>query len=681
MTDSAERKVTADHLRRSAYLYVRQSTVRQVKENTESTARQYALKRRAVGLGWPEEQVVVIDCDLGLSGASAGEREGFQRLVSEVGMGRVGLVMGLEVSRLARNCSDWHRLLQICAFSRSLILDEDGLYDPTEFNDRLLLGLKGTMSEAELHVLSARLRGGMLNKARRGELALRLPVGFRYDTDGRVVLDPDRQVQESLRLFFTTFRRVGSAHRTVRLFADQGLEFPRRVHSGPDKGELLWSRLTDTRAVEVLHNPRYAGAYVYGRRRERRAGIDGPVVTENLPREKWHTLLPDAHEGYISWQEFEQNQQLLRDNTRVDPQSRRCPPREGPALLQGLAVCGRCGAGMTVRYHARRGVLSPEYTCVGAGNTQAQPRCQSVPGASIDAAIGELLLEVVTPMALEVTLAVQHELQTRIEQADELRGKQVERARYEADLARRRYMQVDPANRLVADSLEAEWNQKLRALEVAREEYERRRQEDRLVLDETKRAQVLALASDFPRLWRDPGTPDRERKRVTRLLIEDVTLIKSEELTVQVRFRGGVSRTLTLRRPSLVWEDRRVSPEVVAEIDRLLGDHTHREIATWLNGHGFVSGTGKSFDGQRVGKIQRAYRLAPRYRRLRAAGLLNLKEVAMKLGVSTSTLKVRRRAGRLDVCAHRLDDVGRYLYDDPGKRPEEATLSTRSEEA
>ena len=293
-------KVTAEHLRRNALLYVRQSTLRQVAENTESTKRQYALRQRAVALGWPPERIIVIDQDLGQSGASATDREGFQHLVTQVGMGRAGLVMGLEVSRLARNSSDWHRLLEMCAVSTTLILDEEGLYDPSQFNDRLLLGLKGTMSEAELYMIRARLRGGMLSKAARGELRLRLPAGLVYDAKGKVGLDSDRQVRQSVQLLFDTFARTGSAHRTVKAFREQGLTFPTRMHFGPSKGEIVWGSLNYSRVIEVLRNPRYAGAYCYGRRTQRRAGVDAPLRTVSQPRAQWHTLIVDAHEGYIS---------------------------------------------------------------------------------------------------------------------------------------------------------------------------------------------------------------------------------------------------------------------------------------------------------------------------------------------------------------------------------------------
>jgi DNA invertase Pin-like site-specific DNA recombinase len=667
MTASTHQKVTASHLRRDAYLYVRQSTVRQVFENTESTRRQYALRERAVAMGWPIERVIVIDSDQGQSGASGVDREGFQKLVGDVGMGRAGIVLGLEVSRLARNSTDWHRLLEICALSDTLILDEDGLYNPGDFNDRLLLGLKGTMSEAELHVLRARLRGGILNKARRGALKMPLPVGLVYDSDDNVVLDPDGQVQRSFEHLFETFERTGSATATVKHFREQGLRFPRRPRSGPRKGELVWESLRHWRVLRVLHNPRYAGAFCFGRTHTRKR-VDGTIKVQALPRDEWVALLPDAHPGYIIWDQFEANLRRMRDNAQAHGSERRkSPPREGPALLQGLIVCGVCGYRMTVRYHMRKGVQSPQYVCQREGIDTSTPKCQSIPGAGIDRAIGELLVETITPVTLEVALQVQAELEARVDEADALRRQRVERARQEADLARRRFMAVDPGNRLVVDVLEAEWNEKLRGLHDAQEEFEQRRQQDHPQLGDAQRQQILALATDFPRLWSDPQTPQRERKRMVRLLIEDVTLTKNDEITVGVRFRGGATQRLALPIPPAAWELRQTSPQVVVEIDALLDDYTEAEIARILNDRGRVSGEGKQFHAGIVQRLRRDYNMKKRYDRLRDAGMLSLQEMADLLGVATVTVKNWRNHDLLR--AHAYNDKNECLYEHPGNEP------------
>ena len=666
MAIDVQQKVTASHLKRDAYLYIRQSTVRQVFENQESTKRQYALRQKAVALGWDTERVVVIDNDLGQSGAQSVDRQGFQRLVGDVGMCRAGIVMGLEVSRLARNSSDWHRLLEICALTDTLILDEDGIYDPAHFNDRLLLGLKGTMSEAELHVLHARLRGGFLNKARRGELCLPLPVGLVYDVHGRTVLDPDRQVQDCLRLFFTTFQRTGSACATVRYFREQGLKFPYRGSKGFHTETLAWIDLVHSRALQTLHNPRYAGAYVFGRTRTHKQ-VSGGTSHERVPQEQWQVLLQEAHPGYISWQEYECNRKRLCENAQMLASERRSPPREGSALLQGLVLCGRCGDRMTVRYLSRKGDLVPVYVCQRDGIEHAERVCQYILGANIDAAIGRLLLDTLTPMALEVALAVQQELQTRYEEVDRAHRQQVERARFEAELAKRRYMRVDPDNRLVADSLEAEWNEKLRIVNQAQEEYERKRQATQMELNEQQKAEIAALANDFPRLWNSPLTPQRERKRMVRLLIEDVTLCDDEEVSVHVRFKGGTVTSLNLPRPKTAAELYTTSPEVVAAIDRLLDEHTDLEIAQILNKQGMLTGKGHEFDVAAVQRVRCGNGLKNLFERLREKGMLTTQELAEKLQVSAHTIKDWNNHGLLH--GHHYNDKHQCLYEPSGDYP------------
>ena len=662
MNGEAHLKVTASHLGRLAYLYVRQSTLRQVLENTESTKRQYGLKDRAMALGWPADRVVVVDSDLGMSGADS-DREGFQRLVAAVGLGEVGVVLGLEVSRLARSSSDWHRLLEICALTDTLILDEDGLYNPAQFNDRLLLGLKGTMSEAELHVLRARLTGGALAKASRGELEMKLPVGLVNDAAGHVVLDPDLSVQAAVRTFFETFARTGSGTATVRNFAEQGLLFPRRLSTGPHKGEVAWGRLHHSRALRVLKNPRYTGAFVYGRTQGRKLP-GGRELRRQLPREQWHTVILGAHPGYISWANYEDNLARLHENAQVNGAARaKSPPREGNALLQGLVVCGRCGERMTIRYHVDHGQVLPEYLCQKRGIENAEPLCQRLLGKDIDRAIGDLLVATVTPLALEMAMTVHDELVSRATQADALRHQQVDRARYEAELAQRRYLAVDPDNRLVAQSLEAEWDHKLRALRDAQDDYERRREADGAALEPSQKEQILALASDFPRLWGDPAVPQRERKRMVRLLVEDVTLVRADKVVVHVRFRGGATHSLFLPLPLTAAQLRKVSPAVVAEVDRLLDDHTDSEIVDILNSAGLRPGVADRFSLRIVYVLRRTYGLEDRYSRLRRRGLLTLAEVSELLGADPSTVKSWAASGH--IASQVYNDKGERLYERP----------------
>ncbi len=665
MTTEEHRKITPRHLSRAAFLYVRQSTLRQVMENTESTRRRYALRERAIAYGWSSEQVVVIDSDLGQSGASAVDREGFQRLVTEVGLGRAGIVLGLEVSRLARNSTDWHRLLELCAMTDTLILDEDGVYDPSQFNDRLLLGLKGTMSEAELHVLRARLRGGILSKARRGELQWRLPVGFAYDAAGHVVLDPDAQVQQSLSMLFETFQRTGSAWATVKAFCEQGLVFPRHMNRAPRDAQIVWRSLEHYLVLHVLHNPRYAGAFVFGRHRVRKLP-DGKLRHETLPREEWVALIKDAHPGYISWEQYEANLEQLKACHQARSVDRtQSPAREGTALLQGVVMCGRCGSRMTVRYNVLRGgALSPRYVCAAETVKRSVPVCQDIPGAAIDAAVGELVLATPTPLTIGTALAVQDEVQKRLDQADRLRGQLVERRRYESELARRRFMQVDPDNRLVASSLEAEWNAKLRALKESQDDQERHRTADHATLSSEQRADILQLAHDFPRVWRDTKTSMRERKRLVRLVIADVTLVKQGEISAHVRFTGGTTQSLTLPRPLSGGELRKTSREVIDIIDRLLEDYTESEIAERLNVMGLKSGEHKPFTQWMVWRLRNTYQLKSRYDRLRMRGLLTIKELARRLRVQPNTIKIWRRAGWLQ--AHPYNDKHQFLFEAPG---------------
>lgn len=660
MPSDSTMKVDADHLRRDAFLYVRQSSLRQVFENTESTKRQYALRERAVALGWPLERVHVIDSDLGLSGAQARDRDGFQNLVTEVALGHAGIVLGLEVSRLARNNADWHRLLELAALSRTLILDEDGIYDPSHFNDRLLLGLKGTMSEAELHILKSRLQGGILNKARRGELEMPLPIGLVYDGVGRVVLDPDRQVQDAVRLLFDSFNDAGSACAVVRRLRAQGVLFPRRVRRGIGKGDLLWGAIDVSRVLQILHNPRYAGAFVYGRS-HMACNAQLQVVQRAVKQQDWKVLIRDAHAGYINWQEFERNQLRLRQNLGFAPGERGRMPREGNALLQGRVLCGRCGARMRVHYEQLNGQLRAYYRCHEEVVRRAGKSCQAVHGPAVDAAVSALLLQTVAPAAIEVALAVQNEIAQRIEQAAERRQVQLQRTRYEAELARRRYVKVDPDNRLVADALEADWNQRLRELNILQQVHERQQNEDRTQLDEAARKHIVDLARDFPRLWHDERTSSLERKRMLALLIDDVTLVAGPSISVNVRWRGGRTQSLSVDKPRPIAQIRKTPADVVKLIDELLETSTDKQVAAKLNALGHRNWRGESFTMKKVVVVRMAYLLQSRFERLRLRGMLTGEEVAQQLSVSTTTVHQLGRQGVLT--RHLYGNNYRCLYE------------------
>jgi DNA invertase Pin-like site-specific DNA recombinase len=661
-------KVQAHHLERVAYLYVRQSSMRQVIENVESTKRQYGLRARAKALGWSEDQIVVIDSDQGESGASAAWREGFQRLVSDVGLGKAGIVMGLEVSRLARNNADWHRLLEICALANTLILDEDGVYDPASFNDRLLLGLKGTMSEAELHVIKARLRGGVLNKARRGEYRCALPTGLVYDAAGEVALDPDTQIRETIAHFFETFLRVGSACQTVKAFRDQGLKFPSRLRNSD---EVVFRNLTTSTAIRTLHNPRYAGTYAYGRRQYRRT-TTGTKVQQCLNTHDWTACIPDAHPGYITWDRFQQNLKVLQANGRAYELARASPPREGAALLQGRAVCGRCGQFMRVRYSARRAGLEAWYVCDQANAKRAEPYCQSIAGKPIDQAISALVVQKITPAAVESAFEIRAEIEARQEQASQLRLRAVERAQIDADIAQRRFMQVDPANRLVADTLESDWNNKLRALAKAREDREQATREDERLLHETVRERLATMTADFNRLWQDASTPNRERKRLLEHIIEDATLVKLPEkgtTRVHVRFKGGHTETLTTINTKSPGQQVKTSPQVIELVDTLLEQHTCGEIALLLNEQGLCPGgsvrPGRAqtgFSALSVYYLTHRYKLRSRYDRLLDQGMLTKTEMALRLNIHETTLTRWVSHGLILKHAY---NAHAYLYEQP----------------
>ncbi len=662
ISDARHQKVRPEHLKRNAYLYIRQSTIHQVFHNTESTRRQYDLRRRATALGWADDSVIVIDSDLGKSGASAADREGFQRLVADVGMGKAGIVLGLEVSRLARNSSDWHRLLEICALTDTLILDEDGLYDPSHFNDRLLLGMKGTMSEAELHMLRARLRGGILNKASRGELQVPLPVGLSYDQSGKVILTPDSQVQQTFYMFFKTYKRTGSASAVVKYFRKNGLQFPRLIRGQINKGKTVWGPLTHTRALHVLRNPRYTGTFVYGRMKSYKQS-NGRMGVRQLPIDQWHTVIPDAHPGYITWDQYNDNLKTLRSCSQAHGKDRRNhPPGNGPALLQGLVVCGVCGTRMTLRYHSRHGRLIPDYVCQRHGIEYGKPKCQHIPGSNIDKAIEQLLLELVKPVTLEIAFTVQQEVQKRLKEADKLRYQKVQRAQYQADLAKERFMNIDPRNRLVADQLEADWNEKLRVLNDVRQEYEHQHELDKIKLNKKCREKILSLAKNFPKVWSDSATSDQQRKRMIRLIIEDVTMVRDDkDVDLRIRLKGGATHQMTVPVPLSAWQARKTKPEIIEEIDKLIDHFTDKEIVENLNRRGIKPSEGAKFTTASIGYLRRNHNLKSKYDRLREKGLLTVDEMAEELNVSACTVKTWRRYGLLK--GYRYNDKGWRLFE------------------
>jgi DNA invertase Pin-like site-specific DNA recombinase len=632
----------------------------QVRDNIASTARQYDLARRAEQFGWPKEHIHVIDQDQGHSGASTVGRDGFQYLMTEVGLGRAGAVLSLEASRLARSCSDWYRLIEICGLTDTLVIDEDGVYDPTQYNDRLLLGIKGTMSEAELHWIRSRLLGGKLEKARTGQLRSRLPTGLVFDPSGQTVLDPDEQVQQALRLVFDTFEQVGAALGVVQYFAENRLQFPTRHYGGSRDGQLTWQPLDHGRVLAVLHNPTYTSTYVYGRTKTRNVVLPGeePRIkgrTRGVVAEDWPFVLPDHHPGYITWEQFQQNQQRLIDNCTVDHQKRRGAPREGAALLQGLVLCGRCGRRMTIRYMDDG--KTPLYECNQLHKQHGEKTCQSLRGDRIDEAVARVFLEAMQPAQLEVSITAIDQIAQQARKADRQWESMVERARYEAELARRRFQAVDPENRLVARTLERDWEARLAEVErLERESAVRPALSTRLV-DPAERARILALAQDLPALWEAATTTQVERKQLLGFLVKDVCLTRTDTtIEVAIRWRTEACTVLNIPRPKRSCDARRTDPAALARLRALSAVTSDGQIAKILNQEGFQSGTGRSFTTNLVKQLRYTYSIASGCPDqpgscadgYRADGRCSASVAADLLNVTVSTIADWCRSGQLD---------------------------------
>ncbi|MBM4083488.1 MAG: recombinase family protein [Planctomycetes bacterium] len=641
MTDAS--KITSAHTQRAAFVYIRQSSPSQVENNRESTARQYALVDRACELGWARDQIIVIDEDLGVSGASVANRSGFTRLISEVALRRVGIVLGLEVSRLARNNADWYHLLDLCGMTNTLIGDSDGLYHPALFNDRLLLGLKGTMSEAELHILRARLEGGIRNKAARGELRRGLPVGFVWgEQDGEVLFHPDQAVIGAIRTVFDRFAELGSARKVWLWFRSEGLPLPLRQGV---QGEVRWVAASYTAIHNILTNPVYAGAYVYGKtKHERYVDEEGNLRkrTRHLPIGEWAVLLPNHHAGFIDWATFQANQDRIDSNTHPQPHQGGGAVREGSALLQGLATCGNCGRRLRTHYVGR--ASSPGYHCAGKDIVQGRGvYCLNVGGVAIDAAVAKAFLTAVTPAAIEATIEAMRQLQANQDAALSQWRLEVERARYEAERAERRYRMVDPENRLVARGLETEWENRLRDLSAAEAELRRREQKQPRTCTEEQLARVRAFGSDLALVWSAPTTTDRDRKELLRTLLEEVilTVNKSEHTAhLTLRWRGGTITPLEVALPRRAPSGPRTEEDTIELIRRLAPHYSDDTIAGILNRQGRKSATGERFTAIHVGGLRR-YRKIPPFQRPDepAAGeLVTIRQAAKILGLAPSTL-------------------------------------------
>jgi DNA invertase Pin-like site-specific DNA recombinase len=633
-------KITPQHQSKPAYIYIRQSTLAQVRHHQESTERQYALRDKALALGWPQTAIRILDRDLGQSGAQMTGREDFKTLVADVSMGNVGAVFALEVSRLARSNLDWHRLLELCALTHTLVIDADGCYDAGDFNDGLILGLKGTMAQAELHFLRGRLQGGKLNKAKKGELRFPLPVGLCYDDDGRIVLDPDDEVRGAVQLVFRLFQETGSAYAVVKRFAEEGLRFPKRAYGGAWAGRLIWGRLSHERVLGLIKNPSYAGDYVFGRYQYRqRITAQGEIQkrVQPVPKADWRVHLPEHHEAYITPEEFERNQvRLARNRTNGEGTVLSGAAREGLALLQGMLICGRCGRALTVRYQSHGG-LYPLYLCSRRRREGlATTDCMSMRGTLLDNAIGEAVLTALQPAELELALTALNELEQRDHAVMRQWHMRIERAEYEVALAERRYQECDPANRLVAGTLERRWNDAmLRLDEIKTQAAEFQSQKAHVATSEQK-AQVLALARNLPRLWRAPTTSAKDRKRMLRLLIRDITVEKlfaARQAVLHIRWQGSACTDITVDLPRPRPEAIRYPAETVERVRELSQRLSDPQIVAHLNQEGLRSATGKSFTLSMVKWIRYRYEIvATSFKR---TDELTVQQLADRLGIST----------------------------------------------
>ena len=637
---SGEGKITSDHRNRAAVVYLRQSSMAQVREHTESTMRQYGLVDKAIELGWSREQVVTIDTDLGISGRWGVAREGFTELVRRVCTGQVGAIFGIEISRLARSNAEVARLMEFAAITHTLLVDADGVYDPVDVNDRMLLGMKSTIGEVELHVMAQRLQQAKEAAAERGELRTPLPVGFVYDDADQVVLDPDAEVQAAIGDVFAAFGACGSAYGVVAAFADQ--KFPLRAFGGVWAGQLRWGKLTHARVLGVLKNPCYAGAYVHGRYTSKRTVDPDGTVHAGLverPRSEWPVLIRDHHDGYITWTEFLANEAKLAAN-RTNAGAR--PPREGSALCQGIIYCGSCGKPMRTNYHTGS---RPAYECSARMDRVTTSMCRSVTAATVDDAVAAALLDALTPEQVGLALSAAAQVTDRHQRVSKAAELAVERAKYEADRAERAFHAVEPENRLVAANLESRWEHKLTALAEA-EQALTAAQEALPPLP--GKAQLQQIAADLPGLWHADTTSHKDRKRMLRTLIADVTLLPEADkhmVRTGIRWHTGATDEMRVARVMHPGTAKR-SPSPAVAMVRKLGPTTPTlELADKLNAAGYVTGTGCRFDIHAVQWIRHAYHVpAPNPY---AVGEISVADAAAQLGCSVGVVYAWIKTGKL----------------------------------
>ncbi len=636
-------KIQNHHKEKKAYVYIRQSTMGQVRFNQESTERQYALKEKALQLGWTQNAIRILDQDLGKSGAQSSDRQDFKLLVADVSMNKVGAILSLEASRLSRSNTDWHRLLELCALTETLIIDEDGCYNPSDFNDQLLLGMKGTMSQAELHFIRARLLGGKLNKAKKGELRFPLPVGLCYDDENRIVPDPDEEVRNAITLLFSFFDETGSAYGVVKKFGNSGLSFPKRSYGGIWNGKLIWGHLSHNRVLQVLKNPSYAGVYTFGRYQAKKTITrNGDVQSRSvkMPMDEWKVKIMEHHKGYISWETFLKNQEILKKNqTNGEEILTSSAAREGKAILQGLLLCGKCGRKISVRYKGNGGNHAM-YECNHmkreglSGNA-----CLSIRADIPDAGISNRILEIIKTDQIQIALKAFENLAERENLIDRQWKMKIEKAEYEAQLAGRRYEEVDPSNRLVAETLEKRWETTLNKVEEAKKQFDIHQQKHSIQISKEQRLKIVALAKNIPRLWSCSTTKEKDRKRILRLLIKDITvdkLSKEKKVVLHIRWQGGAIEDMSLKLPPRYYDKLRYSTEMINHVRELAKSSTDDEIAEIFNRKKMLSSTNRPFTKKMISWIRHKHSIpAPK---LKHPDECSVKQLCDKFGISKNVV-------------------------------------------
>lgn len=639
-------KIKPSHLNRNAYIYIRQSTEHQVRDNIESKQRQYELVQLAQQYNWHNESIVVIDDDLGRSASSTSGRTGFAKLVADVALSKAGAIWGLEVSRLARNNRDWYQLLDLCSLTDTLIADTDGIYDPSSFNDRLLLGLKGTMSEAELHMLKSRMLQGLYHKAQKGELKFKLPVGYQFDDDNNIIKSLDEQVVHIIDLMFNKFFEIASVNGVLLYFLEENLLLPRKATF--DK-KIRWVRPYYKAIRDNLGNPLYTGAYVFGRTKvikelDENGNPKSRQIKQNI--DDWDVIIKDHHPAYISWAQYLNIQKQIQKNSAPPKSQASQVAREGSALLQGLARCGKCGRNMHVNYHGQGKKSYPYYVCNTAHRNFSHGYCQSIGGRRLDQAVSALFLESVSPASINVHLKALEQIQHQHDMALEQLQLQAERAQYEADRGFRQFDAVEPENRLVARTLEKQWNQALKRVDELKFRINDRKKKFQDRLSKIELDQIQHLAHDLPAIWDADTTTDKDRKKLLRAAVEEVQLTKTDRnVNVKIIWAGGAVTEKIVHLPR-VRSKRHTALDVVELVRQLATKFTDDQIARILIRNGYKTATGLSFNSHKVGSLRWNYGI-PRYKKPEGEQLktYTAQQAAQVLQVSVPTIHNWLNAG------------------------------------